>query len=971
MTGVQTCALPIYGLYDRAEELLGRWLAEAPDPRAAKLFETVLQERHEAEERARREIEEHARREAEELARRQEEEAVAKGRSDAEALVRQCDYPGAITILDGLAAEYPGRPDVQQDREAVAEVLERQRRDAKEQARRQQEEAAVAKGRSDADALVRQGDYQGAVAILDQLASQHPDHPDIQQDRAAVAETVERQRREGEEKARRQQDEAAVAKGLSDAEGLVRQGDYQGAVAILDQLAGQHPDHPDIQQDREAVAETLERKRREAEEQARRQQEEAAVAKGLSDADALVRQGNYQGAVAILDQLTGRYPDRPDIQQDREAAAQAVERERREAEEQARRQEEEEAIAKERADANALARKDDYQGAIAILDQLTGQYPDHPDIQQDWEAAAQALERQRRDAGEQARRQEEAVIAGARLEATSLIAVGDHSGALALLERLAKQYPGCAEIEQDCDSAARELERTRVEAAISEERRAAAGLAEKGDYQPAIAILRRLARKHPGHAGIQEDLDAAKLDRERQQQQAEERTRRQRLQEAITHGRQQAAALVTHGDYEDAIGVLDRLTRKYGSHAGIEQDRQAAVAQLERQARAAEELAARQRKEAAIEQARREAAALVENGDCEDAIRALDRLADECPGHPGIRRDREAAQRVLERQRTETEIAQGRQDAAALATADDLPGALAMLERLANRYPDQVEIQRDRESAQLELERQHAAAEEQARRQREDAAIAKARGDAAALIQNGDYQGASALLDWLASQHPDNPGIQQDREALARLLEKLLREAEEQARRERELLAIAKGRQEADGLMRKGEYQGAMIMLDRLVGQYPLDSGIRADRDAAEAAWEQQRRESEERAKRALAAFSARPREAVEQAFEPTEGGAIGQSTSSSASRPVEASREDAEQRAQWALAVFAARKRVAQGQGDATGGARLSNWSRVAGIWKYRLLLILDGSKRALLRFTAGVIAEGRHFVERLHHKG
>ena len=1015
------------GAYDRAEELLRRWLDTAPDPRAAEMLETASRGRREAEERAQREVEELARlrkeaviakrrsdadalvkrgdyqgaiaildqltaqhpgqpdiqqdregavkaldrqrREAEEQTRRLEEAAIAKGQSDADVLVRQGDYQGAITMLDQLVAQHPGHPTIQRCRETAAQALERQRRDAEEEAGRL-EEAAVAKGRSDAAALVGLGEYQRAIVMLDQLAAQHPGHPDIQLDREATVQGLERQSREAEEQARQQQEAAAIDKGRSDADALVRQGDYQGAVLMLDHLAAQYPDYPDIQQDREAAVQALERQRREAEEQARRQREEEAIAKERADANALARQGDYQGAIAILDQLTGQYPDHPDIQQDREAAAQALERQRREAEEQARRQQEE-AIAKERADANALARQDDYQGAIAILDQLTNQYPDHPDIQQDREAAAQALERQRRDAEEQVRRQEEAVIADARLEATSLIAVGDHSGALTLLDRLAKQYPGCAEIAQDRDSAARELERTRVEAAISEERRVAARLAEKGGYQAAIAILRRLARKHPGHAGIQEDLDAAKLDRERQQQQAEERTRRQRLEEAITHGRQQAAALVTQCDYEDAIGVLDRLARKYGSHAGIEQDRQTAVAQLERQARAAEELAARQRKEAAIEQARREAAALVENGDCEDAIRALDRLADECPGHPGIRRDREAAQRVLERQRTETEIAQGRQDAAALATADDLPGALAMLERLANRYPDQVEIQRDRESAQWELERQHVAAEEQARRQREDAAIAKARGDSAALIQNGDYQGASALLDWLASQHPDNPGIRQDRRALARLLERLLREAEEQARRERELLAIAKGRQEAGGLMRKGEYQGAMIMLDRLAGQYPLDSGIRADRDAAEAAWEQQRRESEERAKRALAAFSARPREAVEQVFEPTEGGAIGQSTSSSASRPVEASREDAEQRAQWALAVFAARKRVAQGQGDATGSARLSNWSRVAGIWKYRLLLILEGSKRALLRFTAGVIAEGRHFVERLHHKG
>jgi hypothetical protein len=861
---VEACAA---GAYDDAEELLRRWLAEAPDPRAAKLFETVASARREAEERARREAQERARREAEEQARRREEAAVAKGRDDADALIRKADYQGAIAVLDQLAGQYPGRPNIQRDREAVAEALERQRREAKELARRQQE-AIVAKGRTDAEAFVRKGDYQGATGILDQLAGEYPGHPDIQRDREAAAEAMERQRNEAEGLARRQQ-EAIVAKGRTDAEAFVQKGDYQGAIGILDQLDGQYPGHPGIQRDREAAAEALERQRREAKELARRQQEEAA-------------------------------------------------------------------IASQRRHAADLAQKGDYKGAFAVLQKLGLDHPGLPGIQQELEAAARELDRQRLEAEDEVRRQEQAAIAGGRKEAAALIESGDRPGAIALLDRLAKQHPGHPEVEQDRETAMRELERTRVEAAISEERREAAVLAAKGDYQAAIAILQRLARQHSGHTGIRDDLNAANLAIERQRQAAEEQKRLRHIEEAIAQGRRDAAILTAQRSYADAIAMLDGLARKYGSHLGIEQDLQAAGAELERQ-----------REEAAIENARQRAATLIQQGDCQGAMRVLDGLANQYPGHPGIRGDREAARRELERQRREAEeaarrqrdaetVARGRRDAAALMTQGDHRGALALLDRLAGQYPADPEIRLDRDAAQRDLDRQLLEAEEQARRQRDEAAIAKARGDASAMIQNGDLQAALAMLDWFASQFPDHLGIRQDREAAGRQLEILRRDAEERARRKQELLAIAKVREEAAGLVRQGEYQQAMAVLDRLAGRYPADPEIRADRDAAAAEWERQRAEIEERAKGALSAFSARQRDVAATAA----GGA--------APIPVRPTEDDAEQRAKAALAALSARKQAAPNPADRAAPAPTPNSSRVA----------------------ARLAAKGRGLLERLHRE-
>jgi hypothetical protein len=192
------------------------------------------------------------------------------------------------------------------------------------------------------------------------------------------------------------------------------------------------------------------------------------------------------------------------------------------------------------------------------------------------------------------------------------------------------------------------------------------------------------------------------------------------------------------------------------------------------------------------------------------------------------------------------------------------------------------------------------------------------------------------MLDWFASQFPDHLGIRQDREAAGRQLEILRRDAEERARRKQELLAIAKVREEAAGLVRQGEYQQAMAVLDRLAGQYPADPEIRADRDAAAAEWERQRAEIEERAKGALSAFSARQRDVAATAA----GGA--------APIPVRPTEDDAEQRAKAALAALSARKQAAPNPADRAAPAPTPNSSRVA----------------------ARLAAKGRGLLERLHRE-
>jgi len=901
------------GDYARAEEALRPWFPDALDDRAAKLWEAVSRDRREAEEQARAE-----------QARRQTEAAIAKGRSDAAGQLRKGDCEGAIAMLDALAGQFPDRPDIQSDRQAAARELDRQRREAEERAR-QQTEAAIAKGRSDAAEQVRKGDCEGAIAMLDALAGQFPDRPDIQSDRQAAAREFDRQQTE------------AIDKGRSDAAEQVRKGDCEGAIATLDALAGQFPDRPDIQSDRQAAARELDRQHREAEERAR-EQTEAAIAKGRSDAAEQVRKGDCEGAIATLDALAGQFPDRPDIQSDRQAAARELDRQRREAEERAR-QQTEAAIAKGRSDAMELLRKGDCEGAIATLDALAGQFPDRLDIQSDRQAAARELDSQR----------EEAEIAMGRQEAARLIEV-DSAAAIAVLERLAGQHPSNSDVVRELETARRELERRRQEAeeqqrrqdqaVVAQGRAEAAVLAENGEYPRAIAMLDRLASQYPDDAAIALDRAAAVSALERA-----------RAEAAIAKGRQEAAVLAEQGEYEGAIALLDRLSQTYQSDPGVERDREAVARRWEHL----------RREQAAIAKGRHDATVLLEKGNAEGAIRVLDWLAGQYPGHAEIQKDGEAAERELERQRREAEafarrqreeaaIATARQDAAALLREGDHEGALAILEPLANLYPGHVEIRRDRDSVLRVRERQRVEAEEQARRQREEASIDKVLQDAAALVEKGDHQGAGALLDWLSSQFPGHAGVTREREALKRRLETQQREAEELARRQQEQLAIAKARQDAADCVQNGDYPGAVAILDRLASQFPADAGIQREWVAAMLAYEQQRRDAEERAKQALANWVKRKAGAADAKEEVVERAAT------------QVPEADAEERAKQALARHSVMRKTQHGALSQTvpGGP-----GRNAGIQE-----LTEKARSALTRFTASTATRSRDLMERVFQK-
>jgi serine/threonine-protein kinase len=884
--------------YALAEEILGRLLAGAPDESAVHRLGEVVAEHRAFEEEARREEEDRRRRERDEARREREKAARAKRRTDATELVRKGDYQAAIALLNQLAGLYPADAEIQQDRESAVREWERQQREAEEQTRCRREQAIAAQ-RQEAAELLNNGDCQAAIALLDRLGAEHPDSIDIRQDRETAVREWERQQREAEDQ--------AIAERRQGAAELLRNGDPQAAIALLDQLGEEYPDSIDIRQDRETAVRAWEQQQREAREQARRGREQT-IASRRQEAAELLQNGNPQGAIAILDRLGAEYPDVIAIQRDRKAALRKWERQQREAKEQVRLGREQ-TIATRRQEAAELLRNGDSQAAIAILDQVGADYPEVIEIRQDREAAVREWERQQREAEEQA-------IADRRQEAAEFLKNGDCQAAIALLDRLGAEYPDSIDIRQDREVAAREWERQQREAeerAVAARRQEAAELLEKGNPQGAIALLDRLGAEYPDSIDIRQDRETAVREWVRQQREAEE--------QAIAARRQEAADLLKRGDPQAAIAILDQLGTEYPDVIAIRRDRKVAVREWERQQREAEEQA--------IAAQRQEAAEFLKNGDCQAAIALLDRLGAEYPDVIAIRRDLKAAVRERERQQREAEeqaIAARRQEAAELLNNSNYPAAIALLDRLVAEYPDVIAIRRDRQTAVREGERRRREAEEQARRERDRAAIAEGRTKAAVLVRQGRHQTAVALLDQLATQYPDDPEIRIDREAAWRAWQQQRSEVEEQARREREVAAVAKGRSEAAGLMQSDDVQAALALLDRLALQFPDNPDIELDRKAATDALKRRHEEAEERARRALAAFSVRRSEPVtpsprrQEDASTTEAGDAAEpilQDHGSEGEQLDRQRPDADQRAKEALAAYSARRRTGAGPGN------------------------------------------------------
>jgi predicted Zn-dependent protease len=280
-------------------------------------------------------------------------ESYAQGRQRAGAALRAGQFQAAIAAFEELLKQFPDdltlKGDLEQAREAQAAQVRRE---------------TYAQGRQRAGAALRSGQFQAAIAALEELLRQFPDDAplkgDLKEAREAQAAQVHRE---------------TYAQGRQRAGAALRSGQFQAAIAALEELLRQFPDDAplkgDLKEAREAQAAQVHRE---------------TYAQGRQRAGAALRSGQFQAAIAALEELLRQFPDdaplKGDLKEAREAQLEQARRER---------------YATERRRAVGLVQGRKFDDAIALLQTLLVEFPADAVLEEDLKSTigARDLQQQR------------------------------------------------------------------------------------------------------------------------------------------------------------------------------------------------------------------------------------------------------------------------------------------------------------------------------------------------------------------------------------------------------------------------------------------------------------------------------------------------------------------------------------------------------------------------------------------------
>ena len=445
-------------------------------------------------------------------------------------------------------------------------------------------------------------------------------------------------------------------------------------------------------------------------------------------------------------------------------------------------------------------------------------------------------------------------------EAWLALKAKDFDGAQARVEAALRSFPddaGLLKLEQAIRAErAQQQRRAAVQQTLDE-----VAACERGErWDEAVTAVQKALRQHPGDR----DLNAALEQIAKARAESQERARVAALERELQHARE----LLNQGQAGEATKMLDRLSVSFQADSQVvslrrqaEAEQQRAQAQRERQEaereRQQREAAERERREAA-ERERQEA----ERRAQEEAKR---REATERQRQEAAERERQEAERQrqeAERKRAEAEaerraaleadctvirkylnarqldsareaIARGRarfgQDpkfTAFEAEAAKLSARAEQLERAQRGFRERnwkasekilesllAQDPGDGEARALLAEVKSEAEAERAKQRR-----SAGRKEAAKLLQSLHFDEAIRLLRALHDEFPEHQGISDD-----------LRDAQDA--KERHLLrdAYAQGRQQAEALRNKRQFDDAMALLEKLRAQFPEDQVLQQD----------------------------------------------------------------------------------------------------------------------------------------------
>ena len=696
------------GDYGKAEQILNSLLDENPDDTQAK---NLLKQTQDAKAKA-------------------EADRQAKLK-EAENAIKNGDYGKAEQILGSLLKNNPGDSD--------AKNLLKQAQDGK--AKKEAERQSKLK---EAENAIKNGDYDKAQKILNELLKDNPGDSDAK--KLLKQSQDEKAKSEAERKSK-----------LKEAEDAIKNGDYDKAQKILNELLKDNPNDSDA---KKLLAQSKDAKEKADAEKAKQEK--------LARAQKLIDEGKFDEAEKLLNEVL---KDNPNDAKAKELLGKTKD-------EKAQAQKE---AAQKVAQAKTALSNGDYDKAISLLNEALKADPNN--------AEAKSLLEKANEAKANAEKERQAKLNKAR----SLINSGDYDGAISLLNDMLKANPGDSQAKTLLTQA--ETKKAAAERDRANKLKQAQTNIDNGNYDAAISTLNALLQKNSNDAEAKKLLDEAT-----KKKAAADKIRDEKMAQAQKH--------YDNGEWDKAIAVLNEILKDNPKDTQAKNLLNQATAK-----KRAEEKAAAAAKDKADKLAQAKQA--MKDGDYDKAVSTLTALARSYPNDPEIsslldeaKKKKADADRAKKIAQAKKDIADGKYD-----------NAISAMNALLKTNPNDTEAKSVLADAQAKKTAAQNAAKEAARKQN----LEKAKN----AIAKGDYDGAISILNGLLKENPN------DKEA-----QNLLKEAQDK-KAENDVAAKAeKERQakltQAKTLMGKGDYDGAISVLDGMLKDNPKDADAKALKDEAQ-----------------------------------------------------------------------------------------------------------------------------------------
>jgi len=433
----------------------------------------------------------------------------------------------------------------------------------------------------------------------------------------------------------------------------------------------------------------------------------ARLLENLRQARNLLIQQNYDSCIKLLEGLKKEFAGEAELEQLLQTARDGFEEQKRE-----------KLVNATMDEARDLVSQQQYEKAIAVLEELLKAYPKE-------HAAARLLETAREEHDLFRRRQ---AVAAQMDEARKLINKRTYEKAIATLETLLKEYPDESAAKKLLQTARESFEDERREKTVSSKMQEARTLLGQQQYDKSLAVLGALLEAYPHETG------AVTL-RQLVEQEKKEREQQQRLEQEQAGLRE----LIEKKDFARAISQGERLLKEFPEDTEI--SRMLASSRAEKQT-------GERRKQ--VETVQKSIQALLDAGKVDQAQREAETALKKFPDAPELTVLLQTAQKARD-ERTKRADLERRIRAIKIAIErEELTSAIDLSKQALANHPNDTDVNQLLSFAQREYETR------EKKRGKEEQLK-----EAVAHIEQKDFDGATVMLKNIAQEFPFDPQVKE------------------------------------------------------------------------------------------------------------------------------------------------------------------------------------------------------------------